>query len=277
MRSNLSRLAALALALCVAAPTMAQEAAGPPAPQTLVKIDGFDITNLHFALFATQTGRNPENPEDQIKLLNELVNNFMVANSPQGQALAEDPEIVAALDVARARLVAQAFIRDQIEKIAIDEADLRELYELEYGNAVRQEYKARHILLKDEDAAKAVIKELDGGADFATLATSRSIGPSKSAGGDLGWFEADQMVTEFSQATAALANGSYSETPVKTRFGWHVILREDSREVPAPTFESVRPELEARLQQQQIAEVITAIRDNAKIEIQQPDTPEKRD
>jgi peptidyl-prolyl cis-trans isomerase C len=277
MRGNATWLTALALCLCVTAPAMAQEQAEPQAPQTLVKLDGFDITNLHFALFATQTGRNPDNAEDQIKLLNELVNNFMVANSPEGQALASDPEIVAALDVARARLVAQAFIRDQIEKMAIDEAVLRELYELEYANAKRQEYKARHILLKDEGEAKEVIAELDGGADFATLATSRSIGPSKSAGGDLGWFEADQMVSEFSQATAQLADGSYSAAPVKTRFGWHVILREDSREAPPPEFESVKPELVARLQQQQIAKVITAIRDNSKIEIQQPESPEKKD
>ena len=85
------------------------------------------------------------------------------------------------------------------------------------------------------------------------------------------------MVSEFSQATAQLADGSYSTTPVKTRFGWHVILREDSREAPPPEFESVKPELAARLQQQQIAKVITAIRDNSKIEIQQPESPEKKD
>lgn len=281
MRLNATRLATLALCLCMTTtPILAQEQPGPQTPQTLVTIDGFDITNLHFALFASQTGRNPDNAEGQISLLNELVNNFMVANSAQGKALADKPEVAAALDVARARLVAQAFVRDRLDSMPVDEARVRELYDLEYGNKTQQEFKARHILLTSEEDAKEVIKELDGGGDFAALATERSTGPSKSAGGDLGWFEADQMVIEFSQATEKLTDGNYSKTPVKTQFGWHVILREESREAPPPSFDSVRPELERKIQQQQIAATITAIRDNAKIEIHEPEKtggPEKKD
>jgi len=197
----------------------------------------------------------------------------MVANSKQGRELASDPEVAAALEVSRARLVAQAFVRTQLDSTPVDEATLRELYDAEYANASR-EFKARHILLENEEDAKAVIVELDGGADFATLASDRSTGPSKSVGGDLGWFEADQMVSEFSEATMQLSDGSYSKTPVKTRFGWHVILREESREAPAPAFETVKPELEKRIQQQKIAEAIGIIRDNTKIEVQEPDKKE---
>jgi peptidyl-prolyl cis-trans isomerase C len=280
MRNYATRLATLALCLCMGAPVLAQDESAPQAPQTLVTIDGFEITNLHFALFASQTGRNPDNAEGQISLLNELVNNFMVANSPQGKALASDPELAAALEVARARLIAQAFVRDQLENTPVDEARVRELYDLEYANSKRQEYKARHILLANEEDAKQVIKELDGGADFATLASERSTGPSKSAGGDLGWFESDQMVSEFSAATAQLVDGSYTTTPVKTRFGWHVILREESREAPPPDFNALKPELERKIRQQQIAEAITAIRDDSTIEVQEQntsETPENKD
>ena len=248
--------------------TTVTQAADETKPQALVKVDDFAITNLHFALFANQTGRNPQDPGGQISLLNELVNNFMVANSKQGKDLQANPEVAAALEVARARLVAQAFVRTQIDEHPVDEARLRELYEAEHGEP-RIEFKARHILLQSEDEAAAVIKELDGGADFATLASERSTGPSKSVGGDLGWFESDQMVAEFSLATSELKDGAYSKTPVKTQFGWHVILREESRELPPTDFETLRPELEKQLQRQQIAKAIDEIRRNTRIEVQE--------
>lgn len=262
----------LSLGLCpMAFAEQADTAQTADIPQTLVKIDDFAITNLHFALFASQTGRNPADAAGQISLLNELVNHFMVANSAQGRALAEDPDVVAAMEVARARLIAQTFVRTQLESSPVDEAQIKALYDSRYANASNREYKARHILLTSEEDAKAVISELDAGADFAALATERSTGPSKSQGGDLGWFESDQMVADFASATEQLADGSYSKTPVKTRFGWHVILREDSRDVAPPVLDSVHDELKKELQQARIAEAITAIRDNTRIEVQSPD------
>ena len=265
MRIHAAGLTAAALFLSLSTITQAVD---ETKPQTLVKVDDFAITNLHFALFANQTGRNPQGAEGQISLLNELVNNFMVANSKQGRDLQANPEVAAALEVARARLVAQAFVRTQIDERPVDEARLRELYEAEHSNP-RTEFKARHILLQSEDEALAVISELDGGAEFATLAAERSTGPSKSVGGDLGWFESGHMVAEFSQATAELSDGAYSKKPVKTQFGWHVILREESRELPPNDFETLRPELEKQIQRQQIAEAIDEIRKNTRIEVQE--------
>ncbi|MCG6965398.1 MAG: peptidylprolyl isomerase [Chromatiaceae bacterium] len=240
-------------------------------PQALVKIDDFTLTSLHFALFASQTGRAPQEPAEQIGLLNELVNSFMVANSPQGQALAKEPEVAAALDVARARLIAQAFVRTELDKAPVDEAQLRARYDAEYGKVPQKEYKARHILLKNEEEAQSVIAQLDGGADFATLAAEHSIGPSKTTGGDLGWFAADDMVGEFSTATAALIDGSYTKTPVKTKFGWHVILREQSRDAPPPSFDSVKEDLTREIQQEQVAKIVNAIREKTHIEVQRID------
>lgn len=251
---------------------IADEAVEPnPAPQTLVMIDDFALTDVHFALFASQTGRNPSDAAGQIGLLNELVNHFMVANSAEGRALAKDPDVVAALEVARARLLAQTFVRAQIEANPVDAAELQSLYEQRYASASGMEYKARHILLDDEAAAQAVIAELDGGADFAELAKARSTGPSGSAGGDLGWFEPGQMVAPFADATSKLENGRYSATPVKTQFGWHVILREDSREVAPPALEEVEDELTQSLHQQRVAAAITRIREATRIEVQSPE------
>ena len=124
------------------------------------------------------------------------------------------------------------------------------------------------MLLKTEPEARAVIGELDAGADFAKIAGEKSIGPSKSAGGDLGWFEAGAMVPAFAAATAELADGAYSRDPVETQFGWHVILREESRDAPPPSLDSVRPRLERQIQQQHVAKLLSELRDQSNIEIQ---------
>ncbi len=270
MPLKLMRRAALSMSFCA---TMAATAAEPVTePQALVKVDGFTVNSLHFALYAGQTGRNPQDPAQQLSLLNELVNNFMVANSRQGQALAESPEVTAALEVARARLLAQAYFQSELQKTPIDDKRIRALYDAEYGDgsATRTEYKARHVLLKTEPEARAVIGELDAGADFAKVAGEKSIGPSKSTGGDLGWFEAGAMVPAFAAATAELADGAYSSDPVETQFGWHVILREESRDAPPPSFDSVRPRLERQIQQEQVAKLLDEIRGQSDIEVQDP-------
>lgn len=262
-------LPAMLLALATSMPTAAQT--DDELNRPLVKIDGFAVTTLHLALFASQTGREPDQAEEQIRMLNELVNNFIVANSAQGKALETLPEIAAAMQVARARLLAQAFVRDALDKVVIDDEQVAAAYQAQYGGKPGREYKARHILLNGRDAAVATIAALDDGADFATLASEHSTGPSKQVGGDLGWFEADQMVEEFAAAVSMLVDGSYTREPVKTQFGWHVILREESRELAVPDLASVRDEIEQQLREQRVAEMLLEIRKAAEVEVQKID------
>jgi len=253
-----------ALLLCAPLTVTAES---QPEPQPLVMVDDFAVTNLHLAIFNAQDGANPQDATQQIALLNELVNTFMVANSTEGKAFARHPEIAAAMEVANARLVAQAMIRDHLENTEVSEADLQAAYKAEYADMPGEELKARHILLKTEDDAKAVIVELQEGADFAELAKSRSTGPSSAVGGDLGWFSPDQMVAAFSEALLKMENGEYSQVPVQTQFGWHVILREDSRSVPVPKLEDVRDELEKGVRTASLGKFIRGLRDRAQIEI----------
>ena len=261
--------------ICVLAllpvPVFAQAAGEAPLPENaikpLVRIDGFDLTNLHFSIFAAQQGDGADSRAQQIRLLNELVNTFMVARSAEGRALAENPEIKAAAEVAKARLVARAVINEAVDKTPVSEEEIAQAYQQKYADSDRHEYKARHILLKSEDEAKAVIAELDQGADFAKLAREKSTGPSSSAGGDLGWFTADTMVKPFATAVMALKDGEYSKSPVKTQFGWHVILREDSRELPAPKLDEVRDEIIEALKTAKLSTFIKGLRDKADIEV----------
>lgn len=86
------------------------------------------------------------------------------------------------------------------------------------------EWRASHILVKDRELAKAILKKLKGGARFDALAKEFSTCPSKSKGGDLGWFGPGKMVKPFEEAVKKLGRGSVSGV-VKTQFGYHIIKK----------------------------------------------------
>src|SRR5208282_4865570 len=131
------------------------------------------------------------------------------------------------------------------------------------------EYKARHILVDKEADAKDIIARLkkDPSA-FAELAKAKSKDQgSKANGGELGWFDARRMVPEFVAALSHLDKGEFTHEPVKTQFGYHVILLEDSRPIQAPPLDEVKPQLAAQLQQQEVMQQMDALKAKAKIEL----------
>ncbi len=128
------------------------------------------------------------------------------------------------------------------------------------------EVRARHILLKTEDEAKAVIKALDDGGDFEKLAKEKSTGPSGPRGGDLGFFGKGQMVPAFDKAVFELEKGKYSKEPVKSNFGWHVIKVEETRQKTPPPLEQVKEQLQALVAQEKLQALVKDLRSKAKIE-----------
>ena len=118
-----------------------------------------------------------------------------------------------------------------------------------------------------------MIKEVAGGADFATVAKEKSTGPSGSNGGSLGWFKAETMVPAFSDAVKAMKKGDVSSEPVKTQFGYHVIKLEDSRDAKLPTLDSLKPQLQRVLSQQKMLAYMEDLKKTAKIEITMPEEP----
>ncbi|MDT8426903.1 MAG: peptidylprolyl isomerase [Methyloprofundus sp.] len=208
-------------------------------------------------------------PKD--KLIDELVKRQLLIQEAKNKGLDKSAEIIKRLEMMKGALLSQAAVEDYIKANPVTDADLQAEYDKQIGNvAGGAEYKARHILVKTEDEAKAIIAELDKGADFAELATSKSTGPSKTQGGDLGWFGAAQMVAPFSEAVAKLENGKYTTTPVQTQFGWHVILREDSRQQTPPPFEAVKAQLEPMVQREKLTNYLEALRKGAQVEILVP-------
>lgn len=162
--------------------------------------------------------------------------------------------------------VLQRMVLSKTIKESVSDADVRSLYKQSAKERTASgQVKVRHILVETEDKAKAVITDLKKGGDFAALARERSTGPSASDGGDLGFFGRGQMAPAFEAAAFKLKKGAFTETPVKTQFGWHVILVEDRKKAEAARFEDVEQYLRNKLSREAGTAYINRLRGEAKI------------
>jgi peptidyl-prolyl cis-trans isomerase C len=212
--------------------------------------------------------RRPEQEGTQAELLQELINIELLVQDAERSKLDAGEEFKLEMEMTRRAMLAQFAVRNQVDGHPVTEEQMRKVYDEQVGqSAGKTEYHARHILLANEADAKKVIADLDAGGDFVALAKERSTGPSGPQGGDLGFFEPGQMVPEFSQAAIALEPGTYTKTPVKTQFGWHVILLEETRKIEGPSFEQVKPQIENMLQSMQVREYLEGLRSKAEIEV----------
>jgi peptidyl-prolyl cis-trans isomerase C len=199
-------------------------------------------------------------------LLDQMVNGMVVAEAGRKEKLDQDPEVKRRLAHYEDQLIQQAYIHREVEK-ASSEDKLKARYADYVKNyKPKEEVSARHILVAKEDEAKAVIKELDKGADFAELAKKHSTDPAGQNGGELGFFSRDDMVPEFSEAAFKLKKGEYTKEPVKTQFGWHVIKVEDRRTTSAPSFDEAKEELQDQITRDVVTSKVSELRKNAKVE-----------
>lgn len=204
-------------------------------------------------------------PKD--KLIEELVQRELLVQEALQKQLDKSPEFIQRMDVVRKSLLSQAALQNYLKSNPVTDEEIKAEYEKNVGGENNMEYKARHILVKTEDEAKKIIEQLDKGAKFDELAKKTSTGPSGPEGGDLGWFAPSQMVTPFSEAVIALENGKYTSEPVETQFGWHVILREDSRQQTLPALEEVKEQITPYLQRQKVQTMMENLRAGAQVEI----------
>ena len=225
-----------------------------------------DLFRMYYAERLRQA--NTQNsPAFQNQAFNEFVNIVVTAQDAESKGLEKEQQIAYLLELERMQVLSRAALQNAAQMAQPTEEELQKAYDEQVGKEKRIEYKARHILVKTEDEAKSLIKELDGGADFEKLATEKSLGPTGKTGGDLGWFDANQMVQPFTEAVATMKKGSHSSTPVQTQFGWHVILLEDTRESDPPTLEQVKDELSAALQREKLSAYVAELRNAAKLEL----------
>ncbi len=200
------------------------------------------------------------------RLVDDIVDSRLAATAGNEAGLTNNERVIEQMSIAAQRVLAEAWINSELRKSITDEA-VQQAYDIFVADEQsRHEVRARHILVKEKTEAEAVISELQGGADFAELAKKRSTGPSGPNGGDLGYFPRGAMVPAFENAAFALAAGSFTQTPVQTQFGWHIILVEEKRIAEAPTIEELAPQLRQNLISQNLGRLLDSLRANAKIE-----------
>jgi len=170
------------------------------------------------------------------------------------------------MKIMEARVLANTLLNEYTATIDTSDEALLAEYEKQVSQSTVEEFNDSHILVEDDAKAIEIITELDGGADFGESAEKYSTGPSGANGGDLGWFDFPSMVPEFSAATAQLEIGKYSQAPVKTEFGYHVIKLNDKRKKDPQPFESVKEQVRGMVMQNKVAEYIDGLHAAAKIE-----------
>jgi peptidyl-prolyl cis-trans isomerase C len=199
-------------------------------------------------------------------LLQRAINARLIASAGRAAGYAENAQVKKRLRDAESQIISEIFLIETVRDRITEEAVRKSYEERKASFAGGDQVKARHILLETEEVAREVIAEMVKGGDFAGLAAKHSTGPSAASGGDLGWFAEGQMVPEFSTAAFALAPGEFTTEPVKTQFGWHVILVEDRKTAEAPPFEQARQQLASDMSERILREMLEALRKETKVE-----------
>jgi len=258
--------------------TPAPTANGAPAPadpaEVVATINGAPITRQDVLDSASDLPPQYLAQIDKLfpQLLNRLIGIKLVEAKGREQGLADDPEVKRAVKAAEEEAISRTYIQKVIDTKVTDAA-IQGLYDADLKEHPPQiEVRASHILVKTEEEAKAIIEELNKGADFAAVAKEKSIDKgSGQNGGDLNWFTKDTMVKEFSDAAFAMQRGDVSKAPVKSQFGWHIIKITDSRmQTPVP-LEQRKDDLRKSLTQEAVHEEVQGLIGAAKVEYTKED------
>ena len=238
------------------------------AGNAFVTVNGVAVSqNMANVFIAEQKAQGaPDTPELKNAVREELIRRELLLQEAKKAGLDKKPDIAAQAEAVRQAFFVRAYVQEYVKKNPISDEQLKAQYETIKTQLGNTEYKARHILVKDEADAKAIIDNLKKGAKFEELA-KQSIDPgSKDNGGNLDWASAGNFVKPFSDALTGLTKGKYTETPVKTDFGYHIIMLEDTRPLTVPAFEEIKPRLLQQAQGQQINKMVDALRAKAKVE-----------
>jgi peptidyl-prolyl cis-trans isomerase C len=272
-------LAAPALALAqadskpAAEPKPAAKAAAKPAAKagsgSIATVNGVAVPRSRLDIMVRQQASRGGQDNEQMRAVmrEELINREVIAQEAQRTGIAKQADVQAQLDLTRQEIVVGAYIREWVGKNPVTDADIQKEYERVRAQAGDKEYRARHILVETEDQAKGMIAELKKGGKFDELASKNSKdGGTAQRGGDLDWNVPSAFDKAFSDAMVKLDKGKFSDAPVRTRFGYHVILLDDVRPVKFPPLADIRPRIQQQMVQAKLEELVKSLRAKAKVE-----------
>jgi peptidyl-prolyl cis-trans isomerase C len=257
----MKRLAVFAAACAIALPVYAQ---------TVATVNGQSISqeklDQFVALLISQGAQ--DTPELRTQVKQEMVNRLVAVQAAEKAGIDKQADVKQEIELARQGILVRALMADYLKKNPVTDAKIQAEYDqIKKEQSGKQEYKLRHILVKDEKAAEdltASIKAKKVTFDAAAKKDSLDPGSGKN-GGDLGWGPATNYVPEFADAVQKLKKGEMTDKPVQTQFGWHIIQVEDTRDVKFPELAEVKPQIEEMMRQQQLAEFQQKLIKDAKI------------
>jgi peptidyl-prolyl cis-trans isomerase C len=266
MQPTLSRLT-LALIVTLSLPGLALAQAGA-ASAKVATVNGVAIYKSRVdAVVRAQTAQGqPDSPELRAAIRERLITLEVVAQEAIHKKMDKTADTVSQLELARINILAQAFRADYFKNHPVSDDALTAEFEkikLQMGD---KEYKARHILVENEAEAKEIIAKLKKGEKFDELAKVSKDPGSKDHGGELDWNQPGGFVKPFSDAMVKLDKGKYTETPVQSQFGWHVIQLDDVRPAKYPDFNEIKPGLQQRMQEAMFEKAVADMRAKAKVE-----------
>ena len=235
--------------------------------QTLASVNGSAITE---DMLFEQMQNVPANlikergPEVRAKLLQQLIDQELLVQEAKRVKVEEDADFKNEEKKLHRALMYTYMLERQVRDNVTDEL-IKSTYEKMAADAAEPMVRARHILVKTKEEALALIKTLNGGADFATLAKENSTGPSKTQGGDLGWFRRGDMVKPFADVAFNLLPNAYSKDPVQTQFGWHIVKVEERKEDQKPSFKELEPKIQKKLTQTAVTAFLEGLKNKATI------------
>jgi peptidyl-prolyl cis-trans isomerase C len=204
-------------------------------------------------------------PEMEAQAKDQVVLREIFTQEAEKKGIAASADYRAQMELARQSILIRDLFEDFKKKNPVTDADAKAEYDKFKAQVTGTEYRAHHILVENEDEAKALIAQIKGGAKFEDLAKKNSKDPgSGENGGDLDFAKADSYVPEFGQAMIKLKKGEMTATPVKTQFGWHIIRLDDTREAQFPEFEDVKGQIVQRIEQAKLQEYQESLRKAAK-------------
>lgn len=268
-RQRMLATAAFVAVLTLGGAAMAQDAADP----VVAKIGDQEVKqselNLAIGSLDPQLQQLPDD-QKRIAALSGIIDVKLLAKDAKAEGLENDPAYKQRLGYIIDRELHNAYFKKHVVD-AVTPEEVKARYEKEIAALPKEEeVKARHILVKTEDEAKAVIAELDAGKKFEDLAKEKSTDPNKADGGDLGYFTKGRMVKEFEDAAFALDKGAYTKTPVKTQFGYHVILVEDKRPKAPPALDQVEQQVRQLVMRDKYMAVLEKARADTPVDIADP-------
>ena len=251
---------AAAVAACLLTASLAQA-------QNIAIVNGKAVPKARaeaLLLQATRAGQQ-KTPELEQQVRDEVVLREMFMQEAEKKGMASSAEYKAQMELARQSILIRELFNEYTKANPVTDAEIKAEYDKFKGQASGTEYRASHILVEKEDDAKALIVQIKGGAKFDELAKKNSKDPgSAEKGGDLDFANPGSYVPEFSQALVKLKKGELTDVPVKSQFGYHIIMLTDSREAQFPPLEEVKGQIQQRLGQQKMAAFRDQIRAKAK-------------